>query len=130
MTDHCRDQQDNDQCRQQPDWPDDELAWERQINCAYRQKSEQCLPARLRFVDVIVLIRHNAAIAKICGRANPRITADYTDITDEEEKIIVFGIGVICVIRGSISASPARTLSVTKRARRERSIPLPNERLT
>jgi len=130
MTDHCRDEQDNNQRRQKPDRADDQIAWQRQINCAHRQKGQERLPARLRFVDVIVLIRHNAAIAKIYGRANPRITADYTDIADEEEKIIVFGIGVICVIRGSISASPARTLGVTKRARRERSIPLPNERLT
>ena len=72
MTDYRRDEQDDDQRRQQPDRPHDEIGWQRQINCAYRQKREQRLPARLRLVNVIVLIRHNAAITKIRRRANNR----------------------------------------------------------
>ncbi len=70
MTDYRRDEQDDDQGRQQPDRSYDEIGWKRQIDCADRQKGEQRLPARFRFVDMLVLIRHNAAIAKIRCRAN------------------------------------------------------------
>src|SRR5947207_1679137 len=57
------DEQNDDHRRQQPNWPDDEMAWQRQINCADRQKRQHRLNARLRFVDVLWSVAHYRPIA-------------------------------------------------------------------
>ena len=75
MTDHRRDEQDDNQSRQQPDWTDDEIARQRQIDCAHRQKCEQRLPARFRFIDVLGLIGHRVGIAKITSDASAAAVA-------------------------------------------------------
>ena len=58
MTDHSRHQQNENQTRQQPDGTDDQIARQCQINPADSNESKNRLPPRLRFIDVIVLIRN------------------------------------------------------------------------
>ena len=59
MTDDSWDEQDNNQCGQEPNWTNDQRTRQRQINRADCEERQQCLPSRLRFIDVIVLVRHN-----------------------------------------------------------------------
>ena len=70
MTYHRRHEQDNDQSRQQPRRTNDERRRQRQINSADSQKCQKHLPTRLRFIDVIMLVRHESGIAGIGRGAN------------------------------------------------------------
>ena len=75
MSEDGWDQQSHNQSGQQPGWPNDERAGERQIDPAYGEKRQQRLPARLGFIDMVGLIGHRVGIAKISGCASAAAVA-------------------------------------------------------
>src|SRR5205823_6501079 len=56
MAHHRWHEQNDNQSRQQPDRADNEIAWQRQINCADRQKGEQRISKWLGGIVAILLI--------------------------------------------------------------------------
>ena len=68
MAQHRWYEQNDNQSRQQPNRANDEIGWQRQINCADRQKREHGLPAWFRFVDVLRRLGHAWFISNSSNR--------------------------------------------------------------
>lgn len=58
MTDHCRDEQNDDDGWQKPNRSENEVARQREIDCADGEKRAQRLPPRFRFIDLVGSIVH------------------------------------------------------------------------
>jgi hypothetical protein len=58
MANHRRDEQDDDNGWQQPNRAKNQVSGQREINCADREKRQQRLPARFRFINMTMWIAH------------------------------------------------------------------------